>query len=114
MDYESTAGRTLAYATVEAAAAGEHRSAVADSLGRYRFEALPAGLVRLRISHPGHRSARVDVQVPAGGTVALDVDLEAQPILLSPIEVLSGGVVRGRAPPGSTLPSPRWRWSLWL
>ncbi len=104
--YEQTSGRTLAYATVEAATPGEHRSAVADSLGRYRFESLPAGLVRLRISHPGHRSARVDVQVPPGGTVSLDVDLEQRPILLSPIEVLSDPVVRGRAPTAVDPPIP--------
>jgi len=96
--YEPTSGKALAYATVEAATPGEHRSAVADSLGRYRFESLPAGLVRLRISHPGHQSARVDVEVPAGGTVYLDVDLEQRPILLSPIEVLGEPVARGRAP----------------
>ena len=96
--YEQTSGRTLAFATVEAATPGGHRTAAADSLGRYRFEDLPAGLVRLRISHPGHRSARVDVQVPAGGTVSLDVDLERRPILLSPIEVLGDPVTRGRTP----------------
>ena len=104
--YEHISGGALAYAIVEASMPGEHRSAVADSLGRYRLEALPAGLVRLRISHPGHRSARVDVQVPAGGTVSLDVDLEHSPILLAPIEVLSEPIARGRAPSGVDPPIP--------
>ena len=103
---EQTSGRVLAYAIVEASTPGEHRSALTDSLGRYRLEALPAGLVRLRISHPGHRSARVDVEVPAGGTVSLDVDLEQRPILLPPIEVLSEPVARGRAPTGVDPPIP--------
>ncbi len=96
--FERTSGRPLVHAIVEASTPGEQRSAVADSDGRYRFEALPAGLVRLRISHPGHRSARVDVEVPPGGTVTLDVDLEQQPILLAPIEVLSEPVAQARAP----------------
>ncbi len=103
---EQTSGRVLAYAIVEASTPGEHRSALADSLGRYRLEALPAGLVRLRISHPGHRSARVDVEVPAGGTVSLDVELEHRPILLAPIEVLSEPVARRRAPTGVDPPIP--------
>ena len=104
--YEQTAGRSLPYATVEVSIRGEHRTAAADSLGRYRFEALPAGLVRMRVSHPGHRSARVDVEVPAGGTVSLDVDLEPQPIRLAPIDVLSEPVSRGRAPAGVDPPIP--------
>ncbi len=103
---EQTSGRVLAYAIVEASTPGEHRSALTDTLGRYRFEALPAGLVRLRISHPGHRSVRVDVEVPAGGTVSLDVDLEQRPILLPPIEVLSEPIARGRAPTGVDPPIP--------
>ena len=103
--HEQTAG-TLAYATVEAATPGRHLSAQADSLGRYRFDALPAGLVRLRVSHPGHRSARVDVEVPAGGTVSLDVDLERRPIVLSPLRVLSEPVVSGRVPTRVDVPVP--------
>lgn len=104
--FERAAGRPLAHAIVEASTPGEHRSAVADAGGRYRFAALPAGLVRLRVSHPGHRSARVDVDVPPGGTVVLDVDLERQPIVLAPIEVLGEAVGRSRTPAFAAPPLP--------
>ena len=49
---------------------------------------------------------RVDVEVPAGGTVSLDVDLEQRPILLPPIEVLSEPIARRRGPTGVDPPIP--------
>ena len=56
--YEGTVVRPLPFAIVQVSLPGEQRATLADSLGRYRIEAVPPGNVRLRVSHIAHRSAR--------------------------------------------------------
>lgn len=83
----------LAFAFIEvgtggAAGAGAARFTVlSDDAGRYAVHAVPAGPVRLRVVHVGYRPLEVEVVVPAGGSVALDLELEALPIALAPITV---------------------------
>ena len=87
--YGQRVGDPLPFASVQVTIGASRRSVVADSLGRYRIQRLAAGLVVLRVSHPGHVPATIDVQVSSGLTVTLDVDLERSPIELDPIDVLA-------------------------
>ena len=86
---EGTDVRPLPFAIIQATMPGKQRAILADSLGRYRFEALPQGTVRLRVSHVAHRSARLNVAVPEGETVSVDIDLESSPIELRPVLVIT-------------------------
>ncbi|MCG6958133.1 MAG: TonB-dependent receptor [Gemmatimonadetes bacterium] len=79
--------RPLPYATVEVWGPGLSRSTQADSLGRYRLSDLPAGALRVRASHPGHDPVTVDVIVPAGEPVLVDLELEAHPVQLPEVNV---------------------------
>jgi hypothetical protein len=79
--------RPLAYATVEVWAPGLRRSTQADSLGRYRLVDLPSGALRVRASHPGHDAVTVDVIVPAGEPVLVDLELQAHPVRLPEVNV---------------------------
>lgn len=105
--YEGTNVRPLPFAMIQASLPGELRTTLADSLGRYRLEAVPQGTVLLRISHVGHRSARVNVAVPDGETVLLDIDLEWNPITLTAIRVLADRIPSPRAPAQLDTPIPR-------
>jgi hypothetical protein len=78
----------LPHALVEALVATLRRTVLADSLGRYRFEGLPAGEIHLRVIHAGHASLSVDVLVPARADVRVDLELQAEPVELDPVDVL--------------------------
>ena len=78
----------LPNALVEALVATVRRTVLADSLGRYRFEGLPAGEIRLRVIHAGHASLSVDVLVPARADVRVDLELQAEPVELDPVDVV--------------------------
>ena len=104
--HEGTNVRFLPYAIVQATMPGDRRTILADSLGRYRIEALPAGSVRLQVSHVAHRTAQVEVTVPDGGTVLLDIDLEWSPIVMHRITVVADQIVRPRALRRSEMPIP--------
>jgi hypothetical protein len=98
--------RPLPYAIIQATMPGRQRTLLADSLGRYRVEAVPGGTVRLRISHVAHRSATVNVSVPDGETVSLDVDLEWRPIVLGRITVIADRITQPRAVTSLDTPIP--------
>ena len=104
--HEGTEVRRLPFAIVQASMPGDQRTILADSLGRYRFEALPQGIVHLRVSHLAHRTVRLDVAVPDGETVFLDIDLEWNPIKIQPITVITDRIVRPRAPARLEMPIP--------
>jgi hypothetical protein len=87
----------LPWSLVEAWSPGVRRSDVADSLGHYHLDGLPQGLVHVKVSHVGHAAVSLDVLVAAGGTVPLDVELAARPMVLPPLEV-----VRDRRVPETT------------
>ncbi len=98
--------RPLPFAIVQATMPGKQRTILADSLGRYRIEALPPGPVRLRVSHVAHRSARLSVAVPEGETVSVDIDLEWSPIELRPVLVIADQIIRPRPLGGIEAPIP--------
>jgi hypothetical protein len=58
-----------------------------DSLGRYVLTSIPAGRHSLRVRHLSHAPLEVEIIVPAGGEVALDLALRAQPLVLQPVTV---------------------------
>ncbi len=104
--HEGSIIRPLPYAIIQASMPGKLRTILADSLGRYRVEAVPRGTVRLRVSHVAHRSALVTVAVPEGETVSLDVDLEWSPISLGRITVIADRIAQPRALPRFDTPIP--------
>src|SRR5829696_6858966 len=61
--------------------------AIADSAGAYRLN-VAAGTQTLRVRHLEHAPTEMQVLVPAGGEVALDVALVHRPITLAPVRVL--------------------------
>jgi hypothetical protein len=77
----------LAHAVVEVVAPSGTRTALADDQGRYRFPGLGAGEARLTATHPGYGALTLSVAVPRGGDVRVDVELEATPLALPPLEV---------------------------
>jgi len=64
-----------------------HRTVATDSLGRYSADGLPAGRWRVQALHVGYEGMAVDVLVPRGGALELDLELSAKPIPLPPILV---------------------------
>lgn len=82
-----TRPQPLAFAVVEAWAPGFRRTALADSLGRYTLTGVPAGHVRVVVSHAGHDATTVDVLVPAAGTAHVDLELRARPVELPALDV---------------------------
>ena len=78
----------LANALVEALVATTRRTVLADSVGRYRFENLPAGEIRLTVMHAGHASLSVEVLVPPRADVRVDLELQAEPVELDPVDVV--------------------------
>jgi hypothetical protein len=79
--------RILPFSVVEAWGPGFRRSVVTDSLGAYRIEGLPPGALRLRASYAGHTPVTVDVLVPREGGVLVDLELDARPVELPPVDV---------------------------
>ena len=104
--HEGTHVRPLPFAIIQVSFPGEQRATLANRLGRYRIEKVPQGTVRLRVSHVAHRSARVTVAVPEGGTVSLDIDLEWRPLELQPIRVLADRIAPLRTPTRMDTPLP--------
>ena len=98
---------SLPNAVVEAFIATTRRTVLADSLGRYRFEHLPAGEIRLIVVHAGHASLSVEVLVPAGADVRVDLELQARPVELDPVDVVGEPRARDTDPPsGEQAPMP--------
>ena len=70
---------------------GPHRkTVVADSLGRYVASGLPPGRWTVRALHVGYEGVALEVLVPGGAAVEVDMELTWRPITLPPV------VVRGR------------------
>ena len=85
-------GRVLDSAGAPIAGAGVRiprleRAATADSTGRYRFEALPTGRVTIVGEAPGFSGKRVDVTIPASGTVEESFSLLPNARVLANVEV---------------------------
>jgi len=79
--------RPLPFAVVEAWGPGIHRTVVADSAGHYLLADLPAGALRVRVTHPGHDPVQLDVVVPTDAATLVDLELRARPVELPPVDV---------------------------
>ncbi len=79
--------RPLPFSVVELWGPDFRRSVVSDSTGAYRLVDVPSGALRLRASYAGHTPVTVDVLVPESGTVLVDLELEARPVRLPPLDV---------------------------
>src|SRR5688572_25531385 len=76
---------------------------LSDSLGFYRLTGLPAGRHRVRVRHLEHESHEVEVTVPHGAEVVMDVALRFRPL---PMDTLHASAPGGRGP-GDTVPAQR-------
>ena len=63
------------------------RAAAADSVGQYRLEGLPTGRVTIVGEAPGFVGKRVEVTVPASGTVEQPFSLVPNAHVLANVEV---------------------------
>ena len=63
------------------------RSAAVDSAGHFRFEGLPTGIVTIVGEAPGFTGKRVDVTVPASGTLEQSFSLLPNARVLANVEV---------------------------
>jgi hypothetical protein len=76
---------------------------VSDTLGRYAFIPIPAGRQTIRASHVGYRPFQVEVLVPTGMHLEIDIFLELRPVALQPV-IVDG--VAGRAAADSISNAP--------
>ncbi|HET8656708.1 MAG TPA: TonB-dependent receptor [Longimicrobiaceae bacterium] len=83
--------RPLVGAVVELRSPARSRSTLTDSAGDYAFAGVRPGRAAIRASLPDHEPLEVDVLVPAGGALTLDLSLEPRPLALRSL------VVHGRA-----------------
>ncbi len=83
---EST-GEPLAGAVVELVGVPGARQAIADSTGAYRVEEIPSGRRLLRARQLGYAPLEMEVVVPAGREVELDVVLRPAPVPLPALKV---------------------------
>jgi hypothetical protein len=99
---EST-GESLAGAVVEVVNADGSRRALADSTGSYLLREVSAGRRLLRARHLGYAPLEMEVVVPGGREVRLDVTLRPAPVALPAVRVKGGG---GFSPADSIAASP--------
>lgn len=84
--FSEPSGLPIPLAVVEADNGRQTVHAVSDSTGAYRLH-VAAGHQTLRIRHLEHAPHQVEVEVPAGGEVPMDVELTHRPISLAPMRV---------------------------
>jgi hypothetical protein len=85
----------LKYAVVEVVRGDLKQRAVTDSSGVYVLRRVPNGLHTVRAVHLDHAPFEVDVLVPGGSEVRVDMTLALRPVAMPPI------VARTRMPRGS-------------
>ncbi|HEY8483752.1 MAG TPA: TonB-dependent receptor [Longimicrobiales bacterium] len=88
--YSLDTGAPLAFALVEVRDGSTVWRAVTDASGSYAIVGVRAGRRWLRAQHIDHAPLEVEVLVPAGGEVVLDVGIELRPVKL-PAVVAGGG-----------------------
>ncbi len=83
-------GTPLGNASV--AVLGTTLSARTDASGRFRIVLVPAGRVRLYAAAIGHEAVDTTVSLTGGDSTMVDFTLTAEPLALSPVDVISGRV----------------------
>ena len=77
----------LPFALVAVAGAQRPRTILTDSAGRYALEDLPPGTYGVLVSHIGYKQGAVEVIVPEGSTVQVDLGLAWAPLRLPALRV---------------------------
>lgn len=95
-------GAVIPGATVEIVADRPLGATASDDDGRYLLSNVPAGRHTIRAHRIGYAPLEMDVMIPAGGQVEVDIALRMTPIVLAPVEV--GG--RERSIRGDSLAAP--------
>jgi hypothetical protein len=67
---------------------GNQRRTVADGMAIYRLEGLLPGRGEIRVTRVGFEPLVLEVHVPPGGSVSLDLELRSAPLPLEPVTVL--------------------------
>lgn len=80
-------GRPLAGALIELSASSNRTVTISDSAGHYEFTGIRPGRSTLRVRYLGHEPLLVQVSVPGGEVVTLDLALAVQPVVLDPVGV---------------------------
>jgi hypothetical protein len=83
-------GVALSGASIEVRSGAWNGRVAADEVGRYRITDVPAGRSMLVVRHIGHHPLELEILVPSGREVVLDLSLPVRPIALAPVEVQSG------------------------
>lgn len=83
-------GLPLASAVVEVGDSGRLFRSLSDSTGIYRLPGVPAGRHRVRVRHLEHEPFEVEVMVPQGGEVVMDVALRFRPVALDTVRAAAG------------------------
>jgi len=82
-------GNPLPGAAVEIEGTRWSARMVTGASGGYRIDGVPAGRNLLRVRHLGHSDLEIEILVPGGREVALDLSLPVRPIVLDPVTVES-------------------------
>ena len=77
----------LPHAWIEVVGGGAELAALTDSAGSYILTGVPAGIRRVRVHRIGSRPLDVQVRIPAGDTVRLDLELEWAPVPVAGVTV---------------------------
>ena len=77
----------LAYALLAVETPAGRRWVQAGEDGRYLLDGLPAGVVTVRVRHPGYDAIAVEVTLVPDATVRVDLELTGRPLRLDPVEV---------------------------
>lgn len=85
----ASGGQSLSYALVELQSASGTRSVLADGEGRFQLPDLAPGAATLRAHYLGHRARTLELLVPPGRALHVDVELAPEAV------VIPGLVVRG-------------------
>ena len=80
--------RPLPFAVIQAQATTVRRSVRADADGRYRIDRLPSGRIQLSVTQTGHEQLDLEVVVPQGASLTVDLELRASPVQLDPLDVV--------------------------
>jgi hypothetical protein len=91
-------GTGEALAGVQVSVESRSTAAMSDTTGAYQLGGLPPGRHVLRFSQFGYHDLTVEVTVPDGGNLELDVRLRPRPIAVPPISVFAGPDGLGGSP----------------
>lgn len=82
-------GPALAYALVELRSTAGVRTQLTDGTGQFRFSDVPPGPATIRAHYLGHRARTLDVLVPAGQSLTVDLRLTPEAVSIPGLTVVA-------------------------